>query len=270
MKTNYFAPPKPRLFGHRGHAAEFPENTLPAFAAALAAGTPYLELDVRMAKDGTVMVVHDASLLRTCGVDRAVSDLDLNEIRALDAGATFTTADGATRPHRGRGILVPTLAEVLTSFPEAFFNIEIKQASPAMEEATLEVVRQAGRCEQVLLAAEQDAVMSRLRPLCTALNIPTSYSFDELVAFFNWLQAGCRDPYRPPAEAMQIPETYEGQILVTPHTITAAHAVGVEIHVWTVNDADDMKRLLRLGVDGLMSDRPDLLHHTAAHLNLLP
>ncbi len=263
MKSKYFDSPRPRLFGHRGNSADYPENTLPAFAAALAEGMLYLELDVRATQDGEVVVVHDESLLRTCGVDTAVASLTLDALQQFDAGATFTTDQGHSFPHRGLGIKVPTLAEVLRSFPGALFNIEIKQDTPAMEKATLEVIRQAGMLDRVLLAAENDAIMARLRPLCAAHQVPSSYSFGELVGFFDWLQKGCQTPYVPPAAALQIPEIYEGQTLITPQTIAAAHALNLEIHVWTINETVDMERLLRMGVDGVMSDRPGVLRDTA-------
>jgi len=266
MRSKYFEGPRPRLFGHRGSSAEFPENTLPAFAHAVAAGLPYLELDVRATKDGEVVVLHDESLLRTCGVDVNVADLTLFELQQYDAGATFTPDQGGNFPHRGLGIKVPTLAEVLLRFPGALFNIEIKQESPAMEKTTLEVIRKAGMVDRVLLASENDAIMARLRPLCEMQHIPTSYSYAELVSFFAWLQGGCLTSYHPPAAALQIPESYEGQTLITPQTIAAAHALNLEIHVWTINESADMERLLRTGVDGVMSDRPGILMATAGRI----
>lgn len=264
MKSKYFDPPRPRLFGHRGNSGDFPENTLPAFRDALACGMPYLELDVRATKDGEVVVIHDESLLRTCGVDRPIASLSLADLQSYDAGATFTPDQGRSYPHRGRGIRVPLLKDVLQTFPKALFNIEIKQETPAMETAVLDVIRRADMTERVLLAAENDTVMARLRPLCQTAGIPTSFSYGELVTFFTWLQAGGKAPYRPPAQALQIPETYEGQTLVTPQSLAAAHALGIEIHVWTVNNAQDMERLVRMGVDGVMSDRPAVLQHVAA------
>jgi glycerophosphoryl diester phosphodiesterase len=256
VKTRYFDPPLPRLFGHRGASAHFPENTLPAFRAALAAGVHYLELDVWATADGHVVAHHDETLLRLCGDPRRVSNVTLAELKALDAGFGFSP-DGSNRPCFGQGIAVPTLAEVFKAFPAAFFNIEVKQESPAIEEQVLAVIDAARAADRVLLAAEQDSIMQRLRPLCGP--IPTSYSFGELQAFFDWLQGGCRGDYRPPGAALQIPEIWGGHTLVTPETVRAAHALGLEVHVWTVNEPQDMERLLALGVDGLMSDYPERL-----------
>lgn len=263
MKSRYFDLPRPRLFGHRGRSADYPENTLPAFEAALAAGVPYLELDVWATRDGRIVVHHDETLLRTCGDPRRVSDLGWDELRPLDAGYGFT-ADGKIFPFRGQGIEVPLLEEVLREFPEALVNIEIKQDDPPVEEAVLAAVRRAGSEERVLLASEKDAVLRRMREISG--EIPTSSSYGEVAAFIAWVQGGCAGSYRHPGAALQIPEEAGPVRLVTPRTIEAAHALGVEIHVWTVNEAADMRRLLEMGVDGLMSDRPDLLLKTSTEI----
>jgi len=257
MNTRYFDLPCPRRFGHRGDSGHFPENTLPAFRSALEAGVPYLEMDVHATADGHIVVHHDETALRLCGVDRRISDLPLAKLKQLDAGFGFSADGGDTFPFRGRGIAIPTLEEVFQAFPGALCNIEIKQAAPSVERQAVEVIRRAGKEEEVLLAAEQDRVMSRLRRECG--EIPTSLSYGEAAVFFDWLKNGCATPYRPPGQALQIPETYQGQVLVTPQTIEAAHAVGLEVHVWTVNDPREMDRLLAMGVDGLMSDYSDLL-----------
>lgn len=256
MTSRYLERPRPRLFGHRGASAHYPENTLPAFQAAIDAGVPYLELDVWATRDGVVVAHHDETLQRLCGDPRRISDVTLSELKALDAGFGFSP-DGSHRPSSGQGITVSTLNEVFNAFPDALYNIEIKQESPAIEKGVLAAIESAGMADRVMLAAEQDSIMLRLRPLCSA--IPTSFSFGELAAFFTWLQEGCRGDYRPPGIALQIPESWNGQLLVTAETVRAAHALGLEMHVWTVNETQDMERLLGLGVDGLMSDYPERL-----------
>lgn len=256
MTSRYLDGPRPRLFGHRGASAHHPENTLLAFQAAIEAGIPYLELDVWATRDGVVVAHHDETLQRLCGDPRRLSDVTLADLKALDAGSGFSP-DGLHRPSFGLGITVPTLDEVFKAFPAAFYNIEIKQESPAIEKAVLAAIETAGMADRVLLAAEQDAIMQRLRPLCGA--IPTSFSFGELAAFFTWLHGGCGSDYQPPGVALQIPESWNGRSLVTAETVGAAHALGLEVHVWTVNETQDMERLLGLGVDGLMSDYPERL-----------
>ncbi|MBE0598343.1 MAG: glycerophosphodiester phosphodiesterase [Desulfuromonadales bacterium] len=257
MTSRYLDLPKPRLFGHRGFSAAYPENTLPAFRAALEAGARYLELDLWMTRDGQVVVHHDRNLRRTCGRFRRISALDLPQVRRLDAGYGFSPDGGGSYPYRGQGIGIPLLEEVLTTFPEAFLNLEIKQARPATEPELLAVLRRTGSTGRVLLASEKDAVMRRLRHL--APGIPTSFSQGEVARFLRWVQQGRGSRYRPPGVALQVPVTYGNTVIVTAETVAAAHAVGLEVHVWTVNEPQEMRRLLAMGVDGLMSDRPDLL-----------
>ncbi|MBN1142038.1 MAG: glycerophosphodiester phosphodiesterase [Deltaproteobacteria bacterium] len=260
MSSRYFTPPRPRLFGHRGFPARFPENTLPSFAAALAAGLPYLELDVWASRDGHVVVHHDETLYRMCGKWRRIRNLNWAEIKSCDTGRGFRDRDGR-RPFLGQGIAVPSLEEVFEACPEAFINIEIKQTDPPIEALVVETVRRWRREETVLLASAHDRVIKRLRALCGA--IPTGFSRGEIAAFLDWVKRGCRSGYAPPGAALQVPVSHHGTPIVFPESVVAAHAVGIEIHVWTINDPSEMRRLLTMGVDGLMSDDAALLVATA-------
>jgi glycerophosphoryl diester phosphodiesterase len=264
MISRYFQPQRPRLYAHRGAAGNRPENTMAAFRAAVEAGARYLELDVWASRDGVVVVHHDETLLRTCNDPRRLCDLDLKELQQLDAGSTFSIDGGRSTPFRNQGIGIPTLTELLREFPEIFVNIEIKQAQPPIEELVVAAARQAGAEERLLLAAEHDEIMQRLRPLAGA--IPTSLSFGELSAFFNWLMSGCPAGYAPPGAALQIPEYYGDMHLVTEQSLAAAHGAGLEMHVWTVNEPESMRRLLEMGVDGVMSDFPELLLAVAGEM----
>ncbi len=261
MTTRYFDPPRPRLFGHRGSSAHYPENTLVAFAAAVEAAMPYLELDVWSSADGAVVVHHDETLQRMCSVQRPITGLTLAEIKELDAGLNFSPDGGQTFPFRGQGVGIPTLAEVLRHFPDTCINIEIKQSAPPIEAAVLRVVAECGARERVLLASEKDEVLARLRPLCG--EIPTNLALGEARKFFDGLRQGVQDAHRPPGNALQIPRRYQGQDLITRHCVAAAHHLGLEVHVWTVNDEAEMRELLELGVDGLMSDHPARLRRVA-------
>lgn len=256
MKTRFFDPPRPRFFAHRGRSATYPENTLPAFEAAMALGIVYLELDVWASRDGQVVVHHDETLQRTCGDPRRVSDVRGEELAALDAGHGFTQ-DGRIFPFRGQGIGIPSLEEVLRRYPEAMVTVEIKQEEPPIEELVMEVVRKTGSEERVLLASENTVILKRARAVCGG--IPTNMGQGEVAEFIHWVQRGCPAGYRPPGAALQIPEEYGPVRLVTETTLKAAHGAGLEIHVWTVNRPEDMRRLLDLGVDGLMTDYPELL-----------
>lgn len=262
MPSIYFTPPRPRLFAHRGSSADFPENTLPAFAHAVAAGLDYLELDVWASRDGVVVVHHDASLERTCGINQSIYNVRMDELRHVDAGCNFTLDKGASFPFRGKGISVPTLMEILEEFRDTFINIEIKQSTPPIERLVVEAVQRCKADARVLIASEHDQVLERLRPLCP--HIPTNLGRQETTEFFQRLAAGRLNGYQPRGNALQIPLQWQGRKLIEAPVLEAAHQLGLEVHVWTINSTEDMAELLSLGVDGLMSDHSRLLAETAA------
>jgi glycerophosphoryl diester phosphodiesterase len=255
--TSYFAPPRPRVFGHRGAAGVAPENTLPSFALAAALGATYLELDVHATADGEIVVLHDPSLERTTDGSGPISALPWAQVAALDAGYRFTH-DGSAFPFRGQGIRIPRLREVLDAFPAHRLNIEIKQGGRAVVETVLDVLRGATSVERVLLAAEHDDIMHTIRD-AAGESVATSASVGEVIEFVGRLQGGNWDAYAPQARALQIPPAHGGIELVTGESVAAAHRAGLEVHVWTINDTAEIDRLLDLGVDGVMSDLPGLV-----------
>lgn len=260
MTSRFFAPARPRLFAHRGASRWFPENTLPAFQDAWDAGSRYFELDVWATEDNHLVCHHDQSALRTCGQDQQISAITLAACRQLDAGHGFTAPDH-THPCRGQGITIPTLAEVLTNFPEAMLTVEVKQQTPPVGALLAALLRDTNSADRVLLASLNHPALAALRQTCPGL--PTSFSFPEVEEFYGMLARGRRRDYHPPGAALQIPMVYKGMQLIYPAALAAAHALGLEVHVWTVNDAREMDDLLDLGVDGIMSDDPRLLGEVA-------
>ncbi len=254
----YLDGPKPRLFAHRGGARIAPENTLEAFAAGLAAGADRLEMDVHATRDGHVVVIHDPTVDRTTDGSGAVRTMTLGELQRHDAGARFP-GDAADFPFRGRGVRVPTLDEVLKAFPGVPLNIEIKQDEPAIEAAVLAVLDRHDARQQVVLAAEEASIMARIR--AAAPDVLTSFSAADVLEFVTAWHGGTLHAYRPPGIALQIPPSFEGIALVTADSVAHAHALGLEVHVWTIDDPAEMASLLDLGVDALMSDVPQVAAH---------
>ncbi|UQA59336.1 glycerophosphodiester phosphodiesterase [Polyangium aurulentum] len=248
----FFDGPRPRLFAHRGASGTMPESTLPAFTAALAAGADRLELDVHASADGEVVVFHDDTLDRTTSGAGPVARLRLEEIRALDAGYHLMAPDGS-RPFRGRGYRVPTFAEVLEAFPDVPLNIEIKVDDVGLVDAVRRLLERFGAMERVLLAAESGALMEKIRARIPG--VVTGMSLPEVLEFMG--SAGL-PAYRPRGTALQVPVSYAGVPIVTRHFVEAARAAGVEVHVWVINDEAEMDALLDLGVDGIMTDFPEL------------
>jgi glycerophosphoryl diester phosphodiesterase len=252
LKTDFFKPPLPRVFGHRGSAGTHPENTLESFRAAVASGVQYLEFDIHMTRDGEIVVAHDEHLKRTCELDRVIPEMTYAELAAADAGRMFTL-DGATFPFREKGIKLPRLSKVLAEFPKLRMIVEVKQIAPSVVAPMLDVLDRAGMRRNVLVASEHQAPLDEVRKL--APDIPTNFSYLESGMFIQAM--GTRDAgYRPPGDAVQIPHRHESWELVTRESVDFAHRVGVEVHVWTVNEEAEMTELLEIGVDGLISDYP--------------
>lgn len=244
----------PLLIAHRGGAQLAPENTLYAFRRALDWwGADLLELDVQPTRDGEVVVFHDATLERTTDGAGAVAAHTLAEIQRLDAAHHFQPPGEPTPPLRGRGIRVPTLAELLRELPGARVNVEIKDARA--QHRVWEVVREARAEHRVLIAAGRRAN----RALFAGLAVPTSASSEELLSFYLHHRLHAASLYAPPVDAFQMPERHHGRQVLSPRLVRDAHARNVAVHVWTVDGEDDMRRLLDWGVDGLITDRPDRL-----------
>ena len=203
--------------------------------------------------DGVVVVLHDETLERTTDGAGAVRTLPGAAVERLDAGYRFRAPDG-TYPYRGRGVGDPTLTALLEAFPGVPLNIELKQKEPPIETAVLATLDRFAARERTLLAAEDAAIMGCIR--AAAPEVLTSFSAAEVAEFIYRLRDGRLAGYRPPGVALQVPPAFGGTPLVTPESVAAAHALGLEVHVWTINDEAEMERLLDLGVDGIMTDFP--------------
>lgn len=245
---------------------EAPENTLLSFQRALEDGAKYVELDVQSSKDGEVVIIHDATLQRTTNGRGPVNRHSLKELKALDAGYRFTLDGGKSYPYRGKKIEIPTLQELFFALPQARVIVEIKQAHLPIVKKVIEIVRQERKEEQVLLATEKDQIMTEIRRELEAsdLSIATGFSYGEVASFMSWLAGGKRDHFVPQGQAFQIPCEYHGMTLVSEQTLGQAHEMGIEMYVWTVNDTEEMARLLRLGVDGIITDYPARLRELVA------
>ena len=261
MSFAYFDPPTPRLFAHRGECGLCPENTMVSFQRAVDGGALYLESDAHLTADGKVVLCHDAELERTTNGTGLLKTHTWAELRALDAGFAFTLDGRETYPFRDKGVTIPLLSDVLDAFPDQRLNLEVKQADPPAFEAVIALIRDRGRTDDVLLACEGDVVRDHLDSVDHGM--PRNHSGSEVLEFLQAVHGGGLADYRPPAQVFQIPETYEGMPILTPEFLDAAHSVGVEVHVWTVNTPDDMRRLLDMGVDGIMSDFPTTLRKVA-------
>ena len=239
---------------HRGGARLRPENTLAAFRCALDDwDADVLEMDVRLTADGRVVVIHDETVGRTTNGNGAVHEMTWSAVRKLDAGFHFL--DLAGQPSlRGCGVRVPLFDEVLEAFPRTRIIVEPKVARAA--EPLVRAIRSAKAAHRVLIGAEFEAT----RVAARGYPGPWGASRRQVMPF--WLLH--RVPvvgrwYVPAADAFQVPERSGRVRVLTPAFVRAAHAANMPVHVWAVDEPNDMRRLLDWGVDGIQTDRPDLL-----------
>jgi glycerophosphoryl diester phosphodiesterase len=260
----FFGGEKPRIIGHRGAAGTSPENTFPSFQRALEEGAKFIELDVRSSEDGEIVIIHDATLERTTNGRGPVRKKSLRELKVFDAAYWLTLDGGASYPYRGQQVEIPTLEDYLSFFPQARTIIEIKQSRPAIVKRVIEIVHRLGKEQSVLLATEKDKIMREIRKELQNkdLHIATGFSYGEVADFFYWAAGGKKSDLAVSGQAMQIPCEYGGMVLVSEATASAAHELGVEMFVWTVNSVKEIERLLDLGVDGIITDYPSRLHDT--------
>jgi glycerophosphoryl diester phosphodiesterase len=251
LHTDFFNPPAPRAIAHRGGGGVRPENTLEAFADAYRQGARYFELDVHTSRDGVLVVCHDPDLQRTTDLGGAIRGLSYAEISRADAGWGFAVSGGF--PYRGAGARVPRLIDVLGMFDDAFFVVEIKQVTPSLTTALNAAFSSTGTRRRVLIASEHQLPLDEIRAL--APELPTSFSAREIAVFFAAL-AQQMAGYRLPADALQIPPSYDEMVLATPSSMAAARELGIEVHVWTVNEEAEMRRMLALGAEGIITDFP--------------
>ncbi|HET7480552.1 MAG TPA: glycerophosphodiester phosphodiesterase [Rubrobacteraceae bacterium] len=248
----------PVNLAHRGASARAPENTLEAFRLALQSGAGGLEMDAHMTRDGRLVVIHDDTVDRTTDGFGAVREMTLGEIRSLDAGYRFSPDDGLTHPYRGLGLMVPTLEEVYQSFPETPINVEIKEDQAGVEEAVLRVIEEAAAEDRTIVAAAIHEVVDRFRRVSEG-RVPTAASRREIGWFFAFARLYLESLLRPAYAALQVPTEHRRIPLATPRFLAAAHNRNVRVDVWTINDPDEMRRLLDLGADTIMTDRPEEL-----------
>lgn len=245
----FLADPPPLLIAHRGAAGDAPENTLEAFALAVELGCRYLETDAHVTRDGVVVAFHDHRLDRVTDRTGAIADLTIDEVEAADAGHAFG------EPYRGAGVKVPRLETILTRWPHARVNIDPKADSTV--DPLVALLDRLDAWDRTCIGAFSDARIARVRALsggraCTSMG-PRAVATAKLAA-----AATGRMP-RLGADCVQVPPRQAGVPLVTARFVSAAHRAGLPVHVWTIDDPGEMRRLLALGVDGIMTNRPRLL-----------
>jgi glycerophosphoryl diester phosphodiesterase len=271
---------------HQGGEIEAPSDTMYAFRTALDKGADVLEMDVHLSKDGHVVVMHDETVNRTTNGAGSVESMTLPQIKSLDAaywfvpdrGTTYTgqpgdyalrgIATGAVPPPPGYSaadFTIPTLEEVLRAFPETLINVELKPTigqTGKIELAVRDLLRRFGRTDDVIVVSFLDHSITLFKAL--APEITTAPATVQVGAFWAASQGALPGIPLPIHVALQVPEVFSGLPVMSKDFVDDAHRNALAVHVWTINDAAAMRRLLDWRVDGIMTDRPRLLEQILA------
>jgi glycerophosphoryl diester phosphodiesterase len=244
---------RPLVYAHRGGAALRPENTLAAFDHGLTLGADGLEFDVHLSRDGVPMVHHDDTLDRTTDATGPIGALSAADLAKVDAGYRFTLTAGVF-PFRGQGWGVPTLRQALSRYPVPLI-IELKTADQALAKATVEAIRAARAVERVAVGSFSYRALREIRRLEPRIATGAAGEETRWALYRSWVGWPVR---RTAYREFQVPEQSGWTTIVTPRFIEMAHGGGLPVKVWTVNERADIERLLRWGVDAIISDRPDI------------
>ena len=246
---------------HQGGNGLRPGNTMIAFEHAVELGVDVLEMDVHLTADGVLVLIHDDTVDRTTDGSGAVADFTLEEIQVLDAGYAYPLRENTGiegHPYRGQGVTIPALEEVFQTFPDMPMVIEMKPADPGIAEPFCATLREYDMQDQVLAASFHLEPLEAFRELCP--EVQTSAVNDEIGPFlFDSRLGRLEDDYVPPADAFQVPETYNSVDVITPAFVEDAARFGIAVHVWTPNTVEEMQRMIDAGVDGIITDYPDIL-----------
>lgn len=245
------------VFAHQGGEGMWPSNTLLGFERSVALGADVLDTDMHMTRDGALVLMHDETVDRTTNGRGAIRDLRLAELQALDAGYRFSPDGGTSFPYRGQGLMVPTLASLFERWPDKRFGIEIKQTPPEIAQPFCALIRQYRMEDKVLVSSFRQANMDAFRKECP--EVATSATQDEVAVFFALNTLGLTYAYTPRYQSLQVPETFGNLTLLTPQFVAGARNRGLAVQPWTINEPDQMRRMLALGVDGINTDFPERL-----------
>lgn len=235
------AAPTPLAIAHRGGSWESPENTSAAFEAVHRLGFRYFETDVRATSDGVALAFHDAHLDRLTGSPALIRETPWDTVRSA-------------RIHGHAEIL--RLDDLLMAFPDVVFNIDVKES--ASIGPFLEAVRRTGAGDRIVAAAFSHRRLTAVRR-ALGPRLATSLSPREVAGIR--MAADGRGARLLPrwAACAQVPESFGGRVIVDQAFVDLCHAIGMQVHVWTIDDEESVRRLLDLGVDGIMTDRPTML-----------
>ena len=259
--TRYYdSAPKPLVIAHQGGDGVWPGDTLFAFENAVHIGADVLEMDAHITKDDRIVLMHDEEVDRTTDGTGLIEEMTLAELKQLDAAYDWSLDDGKTFPYRGQGIQVPTLDELFEKFPQMRYVIEIKLTQNPIDKPLCDLIRKFGMQSHVVVASFHDEAMKNFRAVCP--EVATSASRTEVRNYVLLGKAFLWGFYLPKFQTIQPPWNPEDSLgiqIMTERFIRESHTKNIRVEPWTVNDPELMKQYIEWGVDGIITDRPDLL-----------
>ena len=261
LPTNYYvgAPPT-MVIAHQGGDGVWPGDTLFAFEKAVGIGADVLEMDAHITRDSRIVLMHDETVDDTTDGTGLIEDMSLEELKRLDAAYDWSTDGGASFPFRGQGIQVPALDEVFQKFPQMRYVIEIKLTQNPIDKPLCDLIRQYQMQDKVIVASFHDVAMRNFRSTCP--EVTTSASRTEVRNYVLLGKAFLWGFYFPKFQTIQPPWNPEDSLgirIMTERFIRESHAKNIRVEPWTVNDPQLMRQYIEWGVDGIITDRPDLM-----------
>lgn len=247
----------PLVIAHQGGDGVWPGETMLAYQNSANLGVDVLEMDIHITADGSLILMHDETVDRTTDGTGEIESMTLAEIKKLDAAYDWSPDEGQTFPYRGQGISTTTLEEVFAAFPDKRMTIEIKKTNTSMAKPFCNLIRKYHMQEKVLVASFHDERLKDFRAECP--EVATSSAKNETTVFVLMTKAFLGGYYSPKFNSLQVPEESGGITVMTPGFVRAAHARNLAVEPWTINDEETMRKFIAWGVEGIITDRPDIL-----------
>ena len=251
---------KPVTIAHQGGNKIYPDESLLAFTNAINMGIQVIEFDIHRTKDGIIVINHDQTIDRLTNGTGLIREMSWVELQQVD-GAYNWSLDGLTYPYRGKGIKILSLIEMMDTFPQQVYDIEIKQHDPPLEKDLCDLLRKYGvAADQAIVASFRDETLARFHDICpeVAISLPVNQG----TVLYILSRIGLERLLPLDAVVAQLPTTFStklGKLELDRRYIEAFSKGDRQVWVWTVNDSIEMKRLVNMGAHGIMTDRPDIL-----------
>ncbi|MCZ2126487.1 MAG: glycerophosphodiester phosphodiesterase [Anaerolineales bacterium] len=258
----YYAdlPHRPLVIAHQGGDNVWPGETMYAYQHAAELGADVLEMDIHITKDGEIILMHDETVDRTTDGSGEIESMTLAELKTLDAAYNWSLDGGATHPYRGQGLQIVALKEIFQAFPHYRMTIEIKKTRASMAKPFCDLIRQYDMQDKVVVASFMDDKLKEFRAECP--EVATSSAKNETTVFVLLSKVYLGGFYSPKFQSLQVPEESSGITIMTPAFVRAAHERNIAVEPWTIDDAQTIRKFADWGVDGIMTDRPDVMIET--------